>query len=127
MTNQRFIVLAFVLAGILIGFTLRGLGLPLLASIEVADPQVLGVANASSLVAMVAGVVTFFALLKSQAAYSFTDESIDELRKTTWPDKDETVRSTAVVIGTTAFLAVALGSYDLVWAKLTSLFLFTEG
>lgn len=108
-------------------FTLRGLGLPLLASIEVADPQLLGAINASSLVALLAGTATFFGLLKSSAATTFVDEAIGELRKTTWPGKDETVRSTGVVIGTTVFIAAVLGSYDLIWAKLTSLFLFTEG
>lgn len=127
MSNQRFIVLTFLLAGALAGFTLRGLGLPLLASLEVADPQLLGAINASSVVALLVGVVTFFGLLKSTAATTFVDEAIGELRKTTWPGKDETVRSTGVVIGATVFIAVVLGSYDLIWAKLTSLFLFTEG
>lgn len=127
MTNQRFIVLTFFCAGVLVGLTLRGLGLPLLASLEVADPLIFGLINASSLVALLSAVATLFALLRNQAAYSFTDESITELRKTTWPGKEETVRSTAVVIGTTVFIAVALASYDLVWAKLTSIFLFTEG
>lgn len=127
MTNQRFIVLVFFFAGVLVGLTLRGLGLPLLASLEVADPQVLGLVNASSLFGLVTGALTFFALLRHPGAYGFADEAIGELRKTSWPDKEETVRSTVVVIGTTVFIAAALASYDFVWAKLTSLFLFTEG
>lgn len=126
MANQRFIVLTFFLAGVLVGFTVRGLGLPLLASLEIADPLVLGLVNASSLVSLACGLLTFFFMLKNERAYSFTAESIYELRKTSWPGKEETVRSTAVVIGTTFFIAAALASYDLVWAKLTGIFLFTE-
>jgi len=126
MANQRFIVLTFFLAGVLVGLTVRGLGLPLLASLEIADPLVLGLVNASSLVSVASGMLTFFFMLKNEPAYSFTSEAIYELRKTSWPGKEETVRSTAVVIGTTFFIAAALASYDLVWAKLTGIFLFTE-
>lgn len=127
MTNQRFIVLVFLAMGALVGLTVRGLSLPLLASFEVADPQVLGLVNATSLVGILLGGITFFALLRQRQAYTFTDEAISELRKTTWPEKEETVRSTAVVLGTTIFLASTLAAYDLVWAKLTSFFLFTQG
>jgi len=126
MNNQRYIVLVFFLTGVLAGATVRGLGLPLLANLEIADPQLLGLFNGSSVVAVVICVATFLLLLRNQPAYSFVDESISELRKTTWPDKEETVRSTAVVIATTFFLAATLASYDLIWAKLTSLFLYTE-
>ena len=126
MNNQRYIVLVFFLTGVLAGATVRGLGLPLLANLEVADPQLLGMFNGSSVVAVVICIATFFLLLRNHAATSFVDESVTELRKTTWPDKEETVRSTAVVIGTTFFLAATLACYDLVWAKLTSLFLYTQ-
>lgn len=127
MTNQRFIVLLFLSFGALAGATVRGLGLPLLASLEVADPLILGLVNASTLVALLVGAATFFVLLRQEQAYTFADESISELRKVTWPDKEETVRSTGVVIGTTLFLASVLASYDFVWAKITSFFLFTQG
>ncbi|MCB9777325.1 MAG: preprotein translocase subunit SecE [Alphaproteobacteria bacterium] len=127
MNNQRFIIMTFFGLAVLVGATLRGLGVPLLASLEIADPQVLGAVNASSLVAIGVGAVTFFGLLKNQPATTFTDEAIGELRKTSWPDKEETVRSTAVVVGTTIFLAATLASYDFVWAKITSIFLFTQG
>ncbi len=127
MQNQRFIVLSFFLAALLIAATLRGLGTPLLASLEVADPLVGGVANASTLIAVAVGVTSFFFLLRNSTSFTFTDEAIDELRKTTWPGKEETIRSTMVVIGATTFIAVVLASYDLVWAKVTSTFLFTEG
>lgn len=127
MQNQRFIVLSFFLAAVLLAATLRGLGAPLLASLEVADPLIAGVANASTLVSAALGVGLFFFLLRNNTSFTFTDEAIDELRKTTWPGKEETIRSTLVVVGATTFIAVVLASYDLVWAKITSTFLFTEG
>lgn len=126
MSNQRYIVATFLGIGVLTGFTVQGLGLPLLASLEVADPQLLGLINASSLVSLLIGGLTFLIMLRHEQAYAFADESITELRKTTWPGKEETVRSTAVVIGATLFIALTLASYDFIWAKLTSIFLFTE-
>ena len=126
MNNQRYIVLVFFLTGVLTGATVRGLGLPLLANLEIADPQILGMFNGSSIAAVVVTFLTFFVLLRNRAATSFVDESVTELRKTTWPNKEETVRSTTVVIGTTFFLAATLACYDLLWAKLTSLFIYTQ-
>ena len=59
--------------------------------------------------------------------YSFSDESVTELRKVVWPGKDETVRSATVVVVTTLFIAATLAMYDFVWARVTSTFLFSEG
>ena len=58
---------------------------------------------------------------------SVTDEVISELRKVTWPDREETFRSTAVVVATSLFLALVLAGFDWLWGSLTSAFLFTEG
>ena len=57
---------------------------------------------------------------------SFTDEVLNELRKVTWPDKDETVHGTVVVVGLTLFIASALGIYDYVWAEVTQIVLFSQ-
>lgn len=73
------------------------------------------------------GVVSFLVLNRHPAAYSFADEVVTELRKVTWPDKDETVRSTSVVVGFAISMAVAITLYDFVWGRLTSMFLFTDG
>ena len=59
--------------------------------------------------------------------YSFTDESVTELRKVTWPTKEESIRSTTVCIITTLFIAATLAFYDYVWGRVTKVFLFTEG
>lgn len=127
MNNSRYIALAFLLLSSVVAVSIRGLGAPLLASFEVADPLVLGSLSASTLVAAAIGVGLFFFLLRHRPSYTFTDEAVGELRKTTWPGREETIRSTTIVIGTTAFLATMMATYDLVWAKVTSTFLFTAG
>ena len=75
---------------------------------------------------MVIGIGGFLLLNRHPAVVGFTNEAWTELRRVFWPDKEETVRSTTVVIGVTLFIAFMLGLYDYVWAEVTRLFLFTK-
>lgn len=124
--NQRYILLGFLSTAAFLGFAVRGLVVPLLARLEVVDPQ-LGFVSGTDILGLVVGLVTFLGLNRHVVAYSFTDESVTELRKVVWPTKDETVRATITVILTTFFIAGTLAFYDFVWARVTSAFLFTEG
>ena len=81
--------------------------------------------NATSLAAILIGVSSFILLIRHRSVVRFTDESWTELRRVFWPDKQETVRSTAIVIFVTLFIAFMLGLYDYVWAEVTKVFLFT--
>ena len=126
MKNSKFIV--FILLGIawLVAVALRGLAVPVLARFSVGDPVVMGF-TASTLAAILLGVSVFVILNRHPLVVGFTDEVIEELRRVTWPDKDDTVQSTIVVVGVTLFIASALGLYDYVWAEVTQLVLFTKG
>lgn len=125
--NQRYIVLTFLAFAVALGFSIRGLAGPLLAWQEMPDPRVLGMLDGSSLIGVAGGVATFVVLLRSAGVVAFTDEVIGELRKVTWPDREETLRSTMVVVATSLFLALVLAGFDWLWGSLTSAFLFTEG
>lgn len=127
MNNQKYIVMTFLGAAVLVGFSVRGVVIPLLAKFETGDIQVLGFITVSALLGFLSAIATFMVLNRHPLAFSFTDESITELRKTAWPDKEETVRSATVVIIFTLIVAGALGGYDFIWARLTNIFLFTEG
>ena len=48
----------------------------------------------------------------------FAQEVMAEFRKVTWPNRDELVNSTTVVIVVTVALALFLGSVDIVLARL---------
>jgi len=127
MNNQRYILMAFLGAGAFAGFAVRGLAIPLLASLEVADPQLIGLVNTTSLAGIVVGLGVFFVMLRHKVAYAFTDESCTEVRKTTFETREQTVRATGIVIGTTFFIAATLASYDFLWGRITKTFIFTEG
>lgn len=126
MDNRKYIFLTFFGAAVFVGMSLRGLSAPLLALLEVGDPHLFGIANATTVGGVVAGLLTYLVLFRHPAVYGFTDESITELRKVTWPGRDETVRSTTIVIVCTLVIAGALGLYDFGWGQITAQFLFTE-
>ncbi len=50
-------------------------------------------------------------------------ETREELKRTNWPSKDETIRYTWVVIALSAFLVVVLGGLDYFFTYLASRFL----
>jgi preprotein translocase SecE subunit len=127
MRNQKYIIMSFLSAGVLVGYSVRGLAIPLLARMEVNDPMLLDVLNATSLFGIVLGVMTFLVLNRHPLVVRFTDEVVTELSRVTWPDREETLRSTTVVIGTTLFVALMLALYDYAWGAITKVLLFQEG
>ena len=126
MRNQRYILMGFLSVAAFLGFAVRGLVVPLLARLDVVDPQI-GFISGTDALGIVVGVVTFMVMNRHPLVHSFSDESVTELRKVVWPGKDETVRSATVVVVTTLFIAATLAMYDFVWARVTSTFLFSEG
>jgi preprotein translocase SecE subunit len=127
MRNQKYIIMSFLSAGVLVGYSVRGLAIPLLARMEVNDPMLFDVLNATSLFGIVLGVMTFLVLNRHPLVVRFTDEVVTELSRVTWPDREETLRSTTVVIGTTLFVALMLALYDYAWGAITKVLLFQEG
>ena len=51
----------------------------------------------------------------------FFQESFAELKKVTWPSRDEVISSTKVVLVSTAVIAVVLGLVDFILVKLVDL------
>jgi preprotein translocase subunit SecE len=126
MNNQKHIVLTLLAIAFLVSVSLRGLLIPVLARLEVGDPLLFNSINATTVAAIILGILLFVLLNRHRKIVAFTDELVTELRRVFWPDKEETIRSTTVVIGVTLFIAFMLGSYDYVWAEVTQLLLFTK-
>ena len=126
MRNQRYILLGFLSVAAFLGFAAQGLAIPLLARLDIVDPRI-GFISGTAALGIIVGVVTFLGMNRHPVVHSFSDESVTELRKVVWPDKEETVRSATVVVITTLFIAATLAMYDFVWARVTSTFLFSEG
>lgn len=60
-------------------------------------------------------------------AFSFrmVGEVVSELRRVTWPTREETLRLTIMVIAVSAVIGAFLGAVDLVFARLFELILGT--
>ena len=125
MTNQRYIIITLLSLAAVVAVSIRGLSVPLLTRLDVGDPRVFGL-QATVWGAVFIGLVTFVILNRHPKVVSFSDASITALREVVWPDREETIRFTNIVIVITLFIALALGLYDYLWAEITQLFLFTE-
>jgi preprotein translocase subunit SecF len=123
--NRRFIVMTFMGAGAVMGLTLRSAAGAFMVNMGHPDGMVLGIMHQSAMLGLVSGALTFFILMRHKAAVQFTDETVTELARTTWPDREETIRSTTVVIITTTFIAISLGIFDFIWKRVANIFLFT--
>ena len=64
-----------------------------------------------------AGIATFIAL-QNQRLVELANEVTAELRKVTWPTREETFAATVVVIVTVIVASMVLAIFDLVWSKL---------
>jgi len=115
----------FVIGGIVVGIFIDSTIVEVVNAQHWENPALLGVLSVSSLVSIVAGIATFFVLLRTRAATSFTDSVVSELRKVAWPTREETMNNTMIVIGATVFFSILLAVYDLAWAKLTGIFLYS--
>jgi preprotein translocase subunit SecE len=54
---------------------------------------------------------------QSNALVRYFRETRGELRKVTWPTREESQRLTAIVLGVTAVMAVFLGLLDLIFSS----------
>lgn len=55
------------------------------------------------------------------AVVRYFQDTRDELRKVTWPTRQEVVRLTLIVLGTTLAFAILLGILDLLFRQLAAL------
>lgn len=126
MTKQRYVMLAFIVGSVLVALTLQAALESASAQFALADNRIGGLVTTSTALALLGGSLTFFALIRTRRALTFSNEVVGELMRVTWPSRDETVRASTTVVLTTLFTAALLAIYDFTWKNLADLFLFTE-
>jgi preprotein translocase subunit SecE len=67
---------------------------------------------------IVLALACFIILIRHTRVNEFMEEVVSELRKVTWPGREEVVRSTFVVIVCIAVASLILGAFDMIWGKL---------
>ena len=125
MDNKKYIMGTLLAIAFLLAVSLKGISESiLLQSDDFGDPLYFGLFRLTHIIGVAVFASSFWGLSKTAKVVQFTDESWTELRTVTWPDKDDTIRSTIVVVGTTLFIAFMLATYDFVWTKIASETLF---
>ena len=66
---------------------------------------------------VLAAVAVFVVLLRHPKVNAFLDEVVAELKKVTWPSKDDVVKSTWVVLVCIFFISLILAGFDVIWGK----------
>lgn len=126
MQNQRYILMAFLAIAAVVGVTVRSVAIDVLSRVDFGDPQVLAL-NTSGWIGVLSAVVVFATMVRTKRVFIYTDEVVTELRKVAWPSREETLRSSMVVVGFTVALASVLAAYDYLWVTITRAVLFSEG
>ena len=120
--TQRYVVFAYLAIGFVLFITLDRIFGFAVYTADLPNPGIIG--NRFTLATVIAlaisGAVGYFAY-KHPKAHQFSNEVVAELRKVTWPGRQETQSSTVVVIVTTLIIAGILGIFDFIWAELTGL------
>lgn len=128
MNHQRYVMLVFLIGALLAGVFVHQAVVSALLQFAVPDDVwVGGLFSTSSLAAALAGIASFFLLIRNQNAVRFTGEVVAELAKVTWPTRDETVRASTTVILTAIGIAMLMGVFDLFWKTVADFVLYTEG
>ena len=72
---------------------------------------------------VVLGFGLFVVLMKHPKVNLVLDEVVSELKKVTWPKREDVVKSTTVVLICIMIASFILAGFDLVWGKLIGFFL----
>ncbi len=74
-------------------------------------------------VPLVLGLTVFFVLLKHAHVNEVMEEVVSELKKVSWPNRDDVVKSTTVVLVCIVIASVILSIFDLMWGRMITFLL----
>ena len=124
-TNTRWVAIGFLAIGLVVAWVMGETVEYMffyLRRFNIRDVELLGqVFTLANLIGFVITALVGIFLWKNENINTASHEVVDELRKVTWPDKEETQTSTIVVIVSTVIFAVVFALFDLVWKWATSL------
>ncbi len=60
---------------------------------------------------------------KILARFSYFSEVRDELKKVTWPTREQTIQLTAIVVGVSFIVGLYISALDIIFSQIIQLFL----
>ncbi len=124
MQHQRFVMLIFVVAAMLLGSAVQAASVSMFERFAIVDLRLAGLVNLTTVLSFGSAVALFVGLIRSSQAVQYFDEVVDELHKVTWPTREETLRAATTVVFTALFVALLIGGYDFLWKSVADLVLY---
>lgn len=122
MDARKIILLCHLVVGALVWFLTRGLvGYLYLTFYQVR--RFPGIAVLREGAPLILGVLTFFILYKNAQINLLLDDVVSELRKVTWPARDDVVKSTTVVIICILIASFIFAGFDVLWGRIITFLL----
>src|SRR4051812_16570810 len=122
MSNQRIVVIGYIVLALLSGFFLEHVLLAAFGTFGVTQPLTRPLWNDwtwSSMVGLAVAFATAFYLWRNPKSHEVSFEIVNELRKVSWPGLAETRAATVAVIVASLIAAALLGLFDVLWQFLT--------
>ena len=116
--ERNYVHLMFILGGLILAYLAYQIGESVLLYFvpRVNDFQDWSLKGAA---AVISGAVTF-SVWRNERVFTLASEVVTELKKVTWPTRQETTTDTGVVLLTVVIAATTLGLFDLIWSALTN-------
>jgi preprotein translocase subunit SecE len=119
MDNRKIIIASYVGGAILLWFlTRQGLQGLYVGFYQVR--KLPGITLVREFLPVVVGLAAFFILFFHTKVNSFLEEVVVELKKVTWPSREDVVKSTIVVLGCVLFASGVLAVFDIAFGKMIS-------
>jgi preprotein translocase subunit SecE len=119
--NMKWVYGAFAVLALLLWITVSKATAVILGWTGLADMALVGSQfTVSTLVGLLTAGAAAYAVIRSPRALEIGGEVVAELKRVTWPERQETFAATIIVIVTVFIISLILGIFDLVWSRLTN-------
>ena len=117
MDNRKIILASYVCAGFVLWYLTRA-GLQGLYVGFYQVRRLPGIAVVREFLPVIVGLATFFILTFNNKLGTFLDEVVLELKRVTWPSRDDVVKSTVVVLICVLFASGVLAVFDVAFGRI---------
>jgi preprotein translocase subunit SecE len=112
--QQKWVNLSFVAASLLTAYVMYVLAVKFSVVFDV-EGRVRSLDKILLVGTVVVGIALFLGLSKSSIANNFMNETVTEVTKVTWPDRDETLKATVAVLIAVTIAGFLLWAVDNLW------------
>jgi len=123
--NRRFVTILYLVAGLAGGVLVSSAATQVVSYQHLANP-VVGIFPVTTLLGGAGAALTFAALWRHERVGEFVDSAIGEIKKVTWPTREETVSNTGIVVGAAVGFGALMFVYDTTWSFITKVALYSN-